>query len=89
MHDPEASENVKAIYGDRIQYFDNQYDVMNGADGLLIATEWSVYRSPDFDKMKKLMKNPVIFDGRNLYGLENIAELGFTYFSIGRKTSVR
>ncbi len=86
VHDPEASENVKAIYGDRIQYFDNQYDVMNGADGLLIATEWSVYRSPDFDKMKKLMKNPVIFDGRNLYGLENIAELGFTYFSIGRKT---
>ncbi|MBL7839051.1 MAG: UDP-glucose/GDP-mannose dehydrogenase family protein [Cyclobacteriaceae bacterium] len=85
VHDPEASENVKAIYGDRIQYFDNQYDVMSGADGLLIATEWSVYRSPDFDKMKKLMKNPVIFDGRNLYGLENIAELGFTYFSIGRK----
>lgn len=86
VHDPEASENVKAIYGDRIQYFDNQYDVMSGADGLLIATEWSVYRSPDFDKMKKLMKNPVIFDGRNLYGLENISELGFTYFSIGRKT---
>ncbi|HMV07880.1 MAG TPA: UDP-glucose/GDP-mannose dehydrogenase family protein [Cyclobacteriaceae bacterium] len=85
-HDPEAIENTKAIFGEQIQYFDNQYDVLQDADALLIATEWSEYRSPDFSRMQKQMKNALIFDGRNLYGLDNMTELGFTYFSIGRKT---
>lgn len=86
VHDPEAIANTKAIFGDKIRYFDNQYDVLEKADALLIATEWSEYRSPDFERMQKLLNNPVIFDGRNLYGIDNMAELGFTYYSIGRKT---
>lgn len=85
-HDPEAIENTKAVFGDKIQYFENQYDVLQGADALLIATEWPEYRSPDFARMQKQLKNPLIFDGRNLYGLDNMSELEFTYFSIGRKT---
>lgn len=86
VHDPEAIANTKAIFGDSIQYFDNQYDVLEKADALLIATEWAEYRSPDFDRMSKLLISPVIFDGRNLYTLDNMNELGFTYYSIGRKT---
>jgi UDPglucose 6-dehydrogenase len=85
VHDPEAIANTKAIFGDKIQYFDTQYDVLDKADALLIATEWAEYRSPDFERMQKLLKAPVIFDGRNLYTLDNMAELGFTYYSIGRK----
>ncbi|HET9054271.1 MAG TPA: UDP-glucose/GDP-mannose dehydrogenase family protein, partial [Cyclobacteriaceae bacterium] len=86
VHDPEAIANTKAIFGDKIKYFDNQYDVLEKADAILIATEWAEYRNPDFERMKKLLKNPLIFDGRNLYSLDNMAELGFTYYSIGRKT---
>jgi UDPglucose 6-dehydrogenase len=85
VHDPEAIANTKAIFGDKIQYFDTQYDVLDKADALLIATEWAEYRSPDFERMQKLMNSPVIFDGRNLYTLDNMTELGFTYYSIGRK----
>ena len=85
VHDPEAMENVKNIFGDKIQYSDHQYDILQDADALLIATEWPEYRNPDFERMGKAMKNKVIFDGRNLYGLEEIAELGFTYYSVGRK----
>ncbi len=86
VHDPEAMENVKRMYGDTITFFENQYDVLNKADALLIATEWPEYRNPDFDKVGERLKNKVIFDGRNLYSLENIAELGFIYYSVGRKT---
>lgn len=86
VHDPEAIENIRKIYGDKIQYFENQYDVLNQADALLIATEWPEYRNPDFERMQKAMIQSLIFDGRNLYGLDSIAELGFTYYSIGRKT---
>jgi UDPglucose 6-dehydrogenase len=86
VHDPEAMENVKKLFGDKIQYCENQYDAIKGADGLLIATEWSEYRTPDFDLMGSTLKNKVIFDGRNLYSLESMSELGFTYFSIGRNT---
>ena len=85
VHDPEAMENVKKIFGDKIQYSENQYDVLQGADALLIATEWPEYRNPDFERMATIMKTKVIFDGRNLYGLEDISELGFTYYSVGRK----
>jgi UDPglucose 6-dehydrogenase len=86
VHDPEAIENIRKIYGDKIEYFENQYTVLNQADALLVATEWPEYRNPDFERMQKTMKQPLIFDGRNLYGLDSIAELGFTYYSIGRKT---
>lgn len=86
VHDPEAIENIRKIFGDKIQYFDNQYDVLDKADALLIATEWPEYRNPDFERMQELLNNPVIFDGRNLYGLESMSELKFTYYSIGRKT---
>lgn len=86
VHDPEAIENIRKIFGDKIQYFNNQYDVLDKADALLIATEWPEYRNPDFERMQELLNNPVIFDGRNLYGLESMSELKFTYYSIGRKT---
>lgn len=86
VHDPEAIENVRRIFGDKISYFENQYDVLNKADALLIATEWPEYRNPDFDKVAQRLTNKVIFDGRNLYSLENMTELGFIYYSIGRKT---
>lgn len=84
--DPEASENVEEILSDRIVYAENQYDALDGADALLIATEWSIFRNPDFDKMKRLLKEPMIFDGRNIYGLEQMKKNGFYYNSIGRKT---
>jgi UDPglucose 6-dehydrogenase len=86
VHDPEAMENVKKTFGDKITYFESQYDVLKKADALLIATEWPEYRNPDFEKVGQYLNNKLIFDGRNLYGLENIAELGFIYYSIGRKT---
>ena len=85
-YDPEAMGNVKALVGDRIYYGSNQYDVLSGADALMIMTEWPVFRTPDFDRIKTLMKNKVIFDGRNLYEPVNMEEIGFTYYSIGRRS---
>lgn len=87
-YDPEAMENVKNVKGDKVQFVENQYDALQGADALLIATEWSAFRNPDFDKIKQSLKNPVVFDGRNIYDPERMAELGFYYNSIGRKTVV-
>jgi UDPglucose 6-dehydrogenase len=84
-YDPEAMENVKREIGNKISYSDNQYDALEAADALLIATEWSEFRTPDFIKMKSLLKNPVIFDGRNLFELEQMEEAGFHYESIGRR----
>jgi len=83
--DPEGMPNVKKLLGDKISYATNRYDALDGADALLIVTEWSVFRTPDFDFMKEKLKAPVIFDGRNLYDLERIKECGFHYNSIGRK----
>ena len=77
--------NVKAIYGDKIQFADDQYEALINADALAIATEWNVFRTPSFKVMKKLLTENVIFDGRNLYDLENMEELGFHYESIGRE----
>ena len=84
-HDPEAMGNVKKLLGDKIAYVNDHYEALKDADALIIATEWSLFRSPDFDKMGSLMKHKVIFDGRNLYDLEHMKELGFYYSSIGRK----
>lgn len=85
VFDPEAMENVKGIIGDRVKYAKNQYEALENADALLIATEWSVFRNPDFEKIDKVLKNKVIFDGRNLYDLQKMIDLGYYYNSIGRK----
>ncbi|ADR22644.1 UDP-glucose 6-dehydrogenase [Marivirga tractuosa] len=83
-YDPEAMENVKGLLGDKIEYAENPYDALKGADALMIMTEWPVFRTPDFKELKKELKEPLILDGRNLYEVEQMKELGFTYFSIGR-----
>jgi UDPglucose 6-dehydrogenase len=83
-YDPEGMNNVMKILGDKITYGIDQYEVLNEADALIVCTEWSVFRTPDFDKMKKLMKQPVVFDGRNVYDVQQMSELGFKYISIGR-----
>ncbi|MBE7178453.1 MAG: UDP-glucose/GDP-mannose dehydrogenase family protein [Mucilaginibacter polytrichastri] len=83
--DPEAIENVKRLKGDKISYATDEYETLHDADALLIVTEWSLFRTPDFSQIKSLMKNPVIFDGRNLYDLQKMVDLGFYYNSIGRK----
>jgi UDPglucose 6-dehydrogenase len=85
-HDPEAMENVKRVLGNKIDYFNNPYDAADGADAILIATEWPEFRTLDFEKLSPLLKSRVIFDGRNLYELEVMKEQGYTYFSIGRET---
>lgn len=82
--DPEAMDNVRAIFGDKIQFADDQYEALIGADALAIVTEWSVFRTPSFKVMKELLKTPAIFDGRNLYDLEYMETEGFYYESIGR-----
>jgi UDPglucose 6-dehydrogenase len=84
--DPEGMPNVKKLMGDKIGYAENRYDALDGADALLIVTEWPVFRTPDFDFMKEKLKAPVVFDGRNLYDLERMKDYGFYYNSIGRKT---
>jgi len=84
--DPEAMQNVNKEIGDMITYGKNQYEVLQNADALVIVTEWSVFRTPDFDMMKSLMRNKIIFDGRNLFELEELKEQGFYYESIGRAT---
>ncbi|GAB1463438.1 UDP-glucose dehydrogenase family protein [Pedobacter sp.] len=85
VFDPEAMENVSALLGDKISYAKDQYDALEGADALLIATEWSVFRNPDFEKMEEVLKNKVVFDGRNLFDLQKMIDLGYYYNSIGRK----
>jgi UDPglucose 6-dehydrogenase len=85
--DPEAMANVKAIYGDRIRFAENQYDALQNADALLIATEWNEFRTPDFLRIVKSLKNKAIFDGRNLFDVDAVRELGFHYESIGRAPS--
>jgi len=84
--DPEAMSNVKKQIGDKITYADSQYNALNDADALIIATEWNEFRTPDFAKIQKSLKNKVIFDGRNLFDIKTMRELGFHYESIGRAT---
>ena len=83
--DPEAMENVKKTIGEVIHYANDPYESLQDADALLIATEWSLFRTPDFERMKQMMKSNVIFDGRNLYDLQKMSEIGFYYNSIGRE----
>jgi UDPglucose 6-dehydrogenase len=84
VHDPEAMENVRRQYGDKLIYCQQPYDALEGADALAIMTEWKEFVQPDFAHMKSLMKSPVIFDGRNLYSRSQMQAAGFTYHSIGR-----
>lgn len=85
-YDPEAMNNVKQIYGDKIYFAKDQYDALEGCDALTIVTEWSEFRNPNFERIGEALKHPMIFDGRNVYALEKMQELGFYYESIGRKT---
>ncbi|MEQ8553601.1 MAG: UDP-glucose/GDP-mannose dehydrogenase family protein [Cyclobacteriaceae bacterium] len=84
-YDPEAMENVKEIFGDKIFFAEDEYDALKDADALMIMTEWPVFRTPEFEKMAESLKNKVVFDGRNLYDPNQMQELGFAYHSIGRK----
>ena len=86
VYDPEAMGNVKQILGDTISYAEDQYSALVDKDALLVATEWSAFRNPDFDQIKKQLKNPIIFDGRNIYELDQMENLGFYYNSVGRRT---
>lgn len=85
-YDPEAMNNVRNLIGDKISYALDEYDALRDADALLIATEWSLFRTPDFERVSSLLKNKAIFDGRNLYGIDQMKELGYYYTSIGRET---
>jgi len=83
-YDPEAMANVKEVFMDRIEFCNTEYEALKDADALAIVTEWNEFRTPDFDMMKKLMHAPVIFDGRNIYDVKAVREMGFYYDSIGR-----
>jgi len=82
--DPEAMNNVKDVVGDKINYASSQYEALEGADALIIATEWNEFRTPDFIKIVQSLKNQAIFDGRNLFDVAAVKALGFHYESIGR-----
>jgi len=87
--DPVAMENAKFYLDELISYSENQYDALKDADALIILTEWNEFRNPDFEKIKSLLKEPLIFDGRNVYDLDDMKEKDFTYFSIGRQPIIR
>jgi len=84
VHDPVAMDNVRAIYGQKLCYCQHPYDALHGADGLVVVTEWKQFVHPDFARMRQLMRQPVIFDGRNLYNPQRMAHEGFVYYSVGR-----
>ena len=85
VFDPEAMDNVKSNYGDKLYYANDMYDTTKDADALLICTEWSIFRTPDFEKLKQQMSNQIIFDGRNLYDIEEMKNQKFSYRSVGRQ----
>ena len=84
-YDPEAMENVRGIFGDKITFEEDEYAALENADALMIMTEWPVFRTPDFEKVLNLLKNKLILDGRNLYDLDQMEELGIEYHSVGRR----
>jgi UDPglucose 6-dehydrogenase len=85
VFDPEAMHHVEKLKGNAVTFGDNQYNILQDADALMIVTEWSVFRTPDFERMSSLMKSKVIFDGRNLYDLQKMIDCGYYYNSIGRR----
>ncbi len=84
VHDPEAMANVRAVYGDKLTYCDGPYGAIEGADALVIVTEWKAFQNPDFEMVKKLLAAPIIFDGRNIFDTKVMQNNGFTYYAIGR-----
>ena len=84
-HDPEAMSNVKKIVGDKITFTEDPYEALEKADALIICTEWSLFRTPDFEKVSAALKNKVIFDGRNLLDRAKLGNLGINYYCIGKK----
>ncbi len=84
-HDPVALHEARKIFKKKITLMEDGYEALRGADALAVVTEWNEFRTPDFQKMKKIMKNPVIFDGRNIYNQEELKKMGFTYYGIGRR----
>ena len=88
VYDPEAMSNVKKLYGDKLHYASYMYEALEDVDALIICTEWSIFRTPDFNKLRTQMKQPVIFDGRNLYDVGDIKNEGFSYVSIGRSNTL-
>ncbi|MGE5816110.1 MAG: UDP-glucose dehydrogenase family protein [Acidobacteriota bacterium] len=86
-YDPEAMEVARDLFGGKVEFAKNSYEAVKGADALIVATEWNEFREPDFGRMKKMMREPVIFDGRNIYTPEVINAQGFTYVSIGRPST--
>jgi UDPglucose 6-dehydrogenase len=83
-HDPKATDSARSIFGDRVMYAADPYSAAHGADALIVMTEWLVYRNPDFERVRKLVRRPLLIDGRNLYDPERMAALGFEYHGIGR-----
>jgi UDPglucose 6-dehydrogenase len=83
-HDPKATDSARAIFGDRVMYAADPYSAVHGADALLLMTEWLVYRNPDFERVLKLLRRPLLIDGRNLYDPARMRALGFEYHGIGR-----
>jgi UDPglucose 6-dehydrogenase len=83
-HDPKATDSARLIFGDRVMYADDPYSAAHGADALLVMTEWLVYRNPDFERVRKLVRRPLLIDGRNLYDADRMIALGFEYHGIGR-----
>ena len=86
VYDPEAMDNVRNQIGNMVAYAHTAYAALDDADALFIVTEWPLFRTPDFDKMNLLMKGKVIFDGRNVYETEQMRDMGYTYYSVGRET---
>lgn len=86
VYDPEAMKNVRNLIGDAVDYCVDEYHAAENADAIFIVTEWPIFRTPDFEKLSSILKKRVIFDGRNLYSPERMKELGYTYYSIGRKS---
>jgi UDPglucose 6-dehydrogenase len=87
-YDPEATATAKAVLGDKIEMFENGYDALDGADALVILTEWQEFRNPDFELIARKLKKPIVFDGRNLYDLEVVKKAGIEYHSVGRPVVV-
>jgi UDPglucose 6-dehydrogenase len=82
--DPEGMENVKKLKGDKMSFAKDEYEALKGADALIIATEWALFRTPDFARVGELLKEKIVFDGRNLYDLDEMERIGFSYVSVGR-----
>lgn len=85
VYDPEAMESTRRVLGERVTYCGSSYDCCRGADALIVVTEWNEFRFPDFDRIKELLKEPVVFDGRNVYDPKRMREMGFEHITVGRQ----